>query len=147
MEVLQDLDERFLETWNFQAVLDAPDEPNWVDFGADVLQQSANECYERVQNNYSGVETPISVPGRLSEYFSKSSQRSSSACSLAKSIAWARVLGWKDIEVHATNLPDITQPLYDERQCLFVVTHATEKIHHLWYQILFLTYTICLELT
>lgn len=44
VEVVQDLDERFLEPGNLEAVLDTPNETDGVDFWADVLKKTADEC-------------------------------------------------------------------------------------------------------
>lgn len=44
VEVLQDLDERHLEPRNLEPVLDAADEADGVDLGADVLEEASDEA-------------------------------------------------------------------------------------------------------
>lgn len=46
LEVLQDLDERWLEAGNFEPVLDAPNEADRIHIDADVFKQPANEPCE-----------------------------------------------------------------------------------------------------
>ena len=45
IEVVQDLDERALETWDFHPILDATDEADGVNLRPNVLQQSTDERY------------------------------------------------------------------------------------------------------
>jgi hypothetical protein len=43
VKVLQDFDERAFQSRDFQAILDATNDSNRVDFGADVFEQTSNE--------------------------------------------------------------------------------------------------------
>ena len=43
MEVLQNLDQGFLEARYLKPVLDAADQADWINFWADVLEQAADE--------------------------------------------------------------------------------------------------------
>ena len=45
---MKDLDEGFLETWDFEAILDPTNQSYWVYLGTDVFKQSTDERY---QNN------------------------------------------------------------------------------------------------
>jgi hypothetical protein len=44
IEILQDLDQRLLETRDLETVLDPPDEEHRVDSRADVLKEAADEA-------------------------------------------------------------------------------------------------------
>jgi hypothetical protein len=73
------------------------------------------------------------VLGRVSEYFKRSSHRSSSFCSLAKSIAWHEEFVRSSIKrITAAYSVDVPKFLDYKRQRLFIVPHASEQEHHLW---------------
>jgi len=71
VKVLQDLDERRLEPGDLEAVLDAADEADRVDLGADVLEQTADEACareERVRKTQEGMRaTGRDARGLVSE--------------------------------------------------------------------------------
>lgn len=81
IRLLQDLHQSWLESRDLEAIPNPSNEPYRIDLRADMLEEGTYKVWrcQRIQRVYS--------PGRVSEYCSRSSQRSSSACSLAKSIA------------------------------------------------------------
>lgn len=46
LEIVQDLDKRFFQSRDFQAVLDPTDKTYRVDFCTDVFEQSTDKCYK-----------------------------------------------------------------------------------------------------
>lgn len=90
VEDLQELDQGCLKTWILETILDAPDETDGVDFRSDVLQEAADECCRAEQMLIDAHRRQFKYRrGLVSEYRRKSSQRSSSFCFFAKSIAYS----------------------------------------------------------
>lgn len=54
VEVLQDLDQGGFEAWNFETVLDASDETDWIDLSSNVLEKATDESCDSVKDESAG---------------------------------------------------------------------------------------------
>lgn len=86
--------------------------------------------------------------GRVSEYRSRSSQRSSSFRSLAKSIAYLRrtyELNGSTFSARDSYPIHVSKPVNNQEQSLLVIAHLAEQEHHLRDKVFFLTDCVCLQ--
>ena len=74
--------------------------------------------------------------GEDSAFVRRSSQRSGSFCSLAKSIAWMCQLAVEDqLSNELAYTSNVAESLDNEIQRLFIVTHPPEQEYHFGYEI------------
>ena len=86
IKVLQYLNQRRLQSRYLQTVLNTTYEADRIDVSPNILKQATDKCCKRLWSRKRNGES--NPRGLVSEYFSRSSHRSSSFWSLAKSIAY-----------------------------------------------------------